>query len=161
MSERGTETEVRPTRFEPAVDFVQVLEQHRARVLATCRRVTGCPEEARDMAQDIWLKVYQGLPRFEHRASFRTWLDRIKANHVMNQRSPMQRRRMIYARRRVRKALVAMSPTLRVPLLLYERAGNSAAAWGRRARSADRIVGMKTNADQNVGSLPPRFLDTF
>ncbi len=78
MSKRGTDTEVRPITSEASVDFVQVFEQHRARVLATCRRVPGCPEEAREMAQDIWL-------------------DRIKANHVMNQRSPMQRRRMIFA----------------------------------------------------------------
>ncbi|MHA2303462.1 MAG: RNA polymerase sigma factor, partial [Candidatus Thorarchaeota archaeon] len=37
-----------------------------------------------DVAQDIFLKVYRQMGKFQRRASFSTWLTRIAVNHCIN-----------------------------------------------------------------------------
>jgi RNA polymerase sigma-70 factor (ECF subfamily) len=41
-------------------------------------------EDASDFAQDVFLKVYQSLPRFEGRSRFSTWLYKIAYNTAVN-----------------------------------------------------------------------------
>jgi RNA polymerase sigma-70 factor (ECF subfamily) len=64
--------------------FEQLVERHRRRVLANCRYLSGAPDEAEDLAQDVFVKAYFGLTRFEGRSGFATWLQRIKINHCLN-----------------------------------------------------------------------------
>jgi RNA polymerase sigma-70 factor (ECF subfamily) len=42
------------------------------------------PEDASDFTQDVFLKVYRSLPRFEGRSRFSTWLYRIAYNTAVN-----------------------------------------------------------------------------
>ncbi|MCP3981398.1 MAG: RNA polymerase sigma factor [bacterium] len=64
--------------------FETLVERHKQGVLANCRYITRSAGDAEDLAQDVFLKVYFALRRFERRAKFRTWLRRIKANHCLN-----------------------------------------------------------------------------
>jgi RNA polymerase sigma-70 factor (ECF subfamily) len=64
--------------------FDQLVERHRRRTMANCRYLTGSPDEAEDLAQEVFVKVFFGLRRFEARAAFGTWLQRIKINHCLN-----------------------------------------------------------------------------
>ena len=49
-------------------------------ILQLATRLTGDPEEAKDVRQMTLLKTYQGLSRFEGRARFSTWLYRVVLN---------------------------------------------------------------------------------
>jgi RNA polymerase sigma-70 factor (ECF subfamily) len=42
------------------------------------------PEDASDFAQEVFLKVYRSLPRFEGRSRFSTWLYKIAYNTAVN-----------------------------------------------------------------------------
>lgn len=52
-------------------------------MLATARAVDAGPL-AEDVVQDAWLAALQALPSFEHRASLKTWLQRIVANKAIS-----------------------------------------------------------------------------
>lgn len=61
-------------------------------VYALCFRLLGDAEEARDAAQDTFLKVYRGLGAFRGDAGLKTWIYRIAINQAMNQRRWWRRR---------------------------------------------------------------------
>lgn len=64
-------------------------------ILQLATRLTGDPEEAKDVRQMTLLKTYQGLSRFEGRARFSTWLYRVVLNLCRDrQRSQEARTRL-------------------------------------------------------------------
>lgn len=91
-SERGSfgisdEELVRIIREAPEGDlraFEVLVERYRKIVLSNCRHITREPSHAEDLAQEVFVKVYFGLARFEGRAAFRSWMQRIKVNHCLN-----------------------------------------------------------------------------
>lgn len=64
--------------------FDTLVRRHRARVVANCRFLTNQPEQAEDLAQEVFVKAYFGLRRFRGGSSFRTWVQRIKVNHCLD-----------------------------------------------------------------------------
>lgn len=70
--------------------FEALVRRHEDRVLTNCRYLTGSPDDAQDLAQEVFVKAFFGLPRFEGRSTFGTWIQRIKANHCL---SFLQRRK--------------------------------------------------------------------
>ena len=64
--------------------FELLVERYQGRVVANCRHIGGSPADAEDLAQEVFVKTFFGLARFEGRSSFKTWLYRIKANHCIN-----------------------------------------------------------------------------
>ena len=68
--------------------FRVLVERYQDRVHALARRILRDPEQARDAVQEGFLKAYAGLPRFEGRSGFYTWLYRL----VFNQCIDMKRR---------------------------------------------------------------------
>jgi RNA polymerase sigma-70 factor (ECF subfamily) len=56
-------------------------------------RLTGDEEDARDVAQEAYLRAYKGLRRFRGDARFTTWLYRITANCASNQLGKRSRHR--------------------------------------------------------------------
>ncbi|MBN1560254.1 sigma-70 family RNA polymerase sigma factor [candidate division KSB1 bacterium] len=75
--------------------FDELVLRYQDRVLNTCFRLIGNEEEARDAAQDIFIKVYHALASFKPQASFSTWLYRIAANHALNVARSRKRRSRI------------------------------------------------------------------
>ena len=73
--------------------FARLVGLHEAMVLNLASRLLGDGEEARDLAQDVFLQVYRTLARFEGRSSFRTWIYRIVVNQCRNRRRWWRRRR--------------------------------------------------------------------
>lgn len=61
-------------------------------VYALCFRLLGDAEEARDAAQETFLKVYRGLSGFRGESGLKTWIYRIAINQAMNQRRWWRRR---------------------------------------------------------------------
>lgn len=131
--------------------FEALVRRHQGFVLANCRVISRSPADAEDLAQEVFVKAYFGLPRFEQRAQFRTWLRRIKVNHCLNfvrktrgavlvdvtepsveshadMMSPPVAEDRLHAsdtRDRIVAVLDTMSDTLRVPLMLCDADGLS------------------------------------
>lgn len=60
--------------------FSLVVDHYHRSLLRVATTWVRSPEAAEEAVQDTWLAVLKGLPRFERRASFKTWLFRILAN---------------------------------------------------------------------------------
>lgn len=60
--------------------FRELLEPHRRELHAHCYRMTASLDDADDMLQEVMIRAWRGLQRFEGRSSFRTWLYRIATN---------------------------------------------------------------------------------
>jgi RNA polymerase sigma-70 factor (ECF subfamily) len=65
--------------------FRILMARYRDEVVNTAYRFLGDPRDAEDAAQDVFLKVYRGLPDFRAEASFSTWLYRITVNTCKNE----------------------------------------------------------------------------
>jgi len=75
--------------------FEELYERYGTRVLNLIHRMTGNDEVARDLAQDVWLRVHGHLDRFEARADIFTWIYRIAVNLTLNYLKREKRRRWI------------------------------------------------------------------
>ena len=64
--------------------FTELVQIYQDKVMASCMRMLGNKDDAEDAAQEIFIKVYDALPRFDPRAKFSTWLYRITMNHCLN-----------------------------------------------------------------------------
>jgi RNA polymerase sigma-70 factor (ECF subfamily) len=65
--------------------FTRLVERHQDRLVGLCWRWIGDREEARDAAQEIFLKVFRNAAKVEPRGQFFTWLYRVAINHCLNQ----------------------------------------------------------------------------
>jgi RNA polymerase sigma-70 factor, ECF subfamily len=62
--------------------FAALVNANSARVFGALRRFGLNPQEADEVAQEVFLRAWRGLPRFEERAQFSTWLYRIAFNEA-------------------------------------------------------------------------------
>ena len=60
--------------------FGRLVAPHRPELHAHCYRMLGSVPDAEDALQEALLGAWRGLPRFEGRSSFRSWLYRIATN---------------------------------------------------------------------------------
>ena len=128
--------------------FEELVKRHQRKVLTNCRYLSGSPSDAEDLAQEVFVKAYFGLARFERRSSFETWIRRIKSNHCINwvtkkrvqtvdvdpvvvdahaARPPEAERALERedTRTRVGAVLLELNETLRIPLILRDMDGMS------------------------------------
>jgi RNA polymerase sigma factor (sigma-70 family) len=62
--------------------FAELVGIHATRVYGALRRFGLDPGEADDVAQEVFVRAWRGLARFEQRAQFSTWLYRIAFNEA-------------------------------------------------------------------------------
>jgi len=60
--------------------FEQIIEHHQRRVITTAWRMLGNSEDARDAAQEVFLRVYKYIRGFRSDQDFAAWLYRIVIN---------------------------------------------------------------------------------
>jgi RNA polymerase sigma-70 factor (ECF subfamily) len=72
--------------------FAEVVEAHQERLLRLCERLLGDAEEARDTAQEVFLKAYRKAADFRPQGQVYTWLYRIATNLCLNK---LRRRRLV------------------------------------------------------------------
>ncbi|MEZ4416221.1 MAG: RNA polymerase sigma factor [Gemmatimonadota bacterium] len=126
--------------------FDELVHRYQERTAANCRYLTGSPDDALDLTQEVFVKAYFGLQRFEQRSQFSTWLQRIKVNHCLNFMKRRRRQRLEplddiptgasealhvapqaertlqleSERHTIRRVLDQMNDTLRVPLVMCD-----------------------------------------
>ena len=65
---------MRATNLGNCEAFDEIVRRHQQRAWAIAYRFLGCPEEARDIVQDAFLRVLAAASRYRPTASFRTYL---------------------------------------------------------------------------------------
>ncbi|MDH3627051.1 MAG: sigma-70 family RNA polymerase sigma factor [Acidobacteriota bacterium] len=64
--------------------FDQLVRAKRERVVRTAYQITGNLEDALDVAQGVFLKLWQGLDRYDPARTFDTWVYRITVNAAID-----------------------------------------------------------------------------
>lgn len=64
--------------------FEVLVRRYQARVVSHVSRMVGVREDAIDLSQEIFLKVFQALDRFNPSYKFSTWLFRIAGNAAID-----------------------------------------------------------------------------
>jgi RNA polymerase sigma-70 factor (ECF subfamily) len=72
--------------------FAAVVESYQERLLRLCERLLGDPEEARDAAQEVFLKAFRKAAELKPQGQLYTWLYRVAVNHCFNR---LRRRRLV------------------------------------------------------------------
>ena len=67
--------------------FDPLVERYQRDIYRICYRYVNDPQDANDMAQEVFLKAYKAIGRFRGDSSFSTWLYRIAVNTCLNFRS--------------------------------------------------------------------------
>jgi RNA polymerase sigma-70 factor, ECF subfamily len=102
--------------------FSIILRTYEQPVFNYVLRLTGDRSLAEDLTQEVFLRVYQGLPSFSLRSRFTTWLFQVTKNRVLDELRAIERRP---------RALVALEdiPPLEVVDAPVERTETIQAVW--------------------------------
>ncbi|QYJ14224.1 ECF RNA polymerase sigma factor SigE [Rubrobacter xylanophilus DSM 9941] len=71
--------------------FSELVRRHESSVYRVCYRVLGNREDAKDAAQEAFVRAFRKLESFEGRSSFKTWLLRLTMNVSLNERAKNHR----------------------------------------------------------------------
>lgn len=72
--------------------FEEIVRRYQKKVYNTTYRMLGNPEDAWDFAQEVFIRVFRNLHRFQGRASFSTWLFAIATNICRDELRKRQRK---------------------------------------------------------------------
>src|SRR5688572_23955809 len=123
-----------------------IVRQHWRKVFNLAYKFVGRHDEAEDLAQDVFLKIFKALHTFDRRANFQTWLISISRNLCIDHyrsvrkeretmardvdaslltppsrdRSPLGELEQVDLRRRIKEALAELPPTLREAVVLRD-----------------------------------------
>ena len=75
--------------------FDALVRQYDQAVLRMVLRVAGSPDEASDLFQEVFLKVYRSLGHFRFESRFSTWLYRVVTNVCLDQLRRKKTRREV------------------------------------------------------------------
>src|ERR1700737_44101 len=64
--------------------FTELVKRYEKRVINYVYRITHRYEEAHDLAQEIFVKVYLAIDRYDPKYQFSTWLFRIAQNSAID-----------------------------------------------------------------------------
>jgi RNA polymerase sigma-70 factor, ECF subfamily len=150
--------------------FRLLVDRHSRAIFRLAYRMVGSEQDADDVVQDVFLKAFRQLDRFEARANFGTWLYRIAVNCSLDLLRQRPRRgveqepedehgpaanadvvqaspeRLAYSaevQSRVSDALGALSPAERAAFLLRHFEGHSIEEIGR-------VLGLRTSATKHT-----------
>lgn len=134
--------------------FRDLYERYKDKVFATAFRILGNHEEAVDVAQDVFVKVYHDLEQFQFASKFSTWLYRVAVNFSINRANERERHSRIemgLARERearsgrgderdelVQRAIMTLNPKLRAVVVLRYLQGLS---YDEIAQALDLSIG--------------------
>ena len=72
--------------------FEALVRRYRKRIYALAFHLSGSDHEADDITQDVFLRAYRALDKFEGRSEFFTWVYRMAVNRALNARRDRHRR---------------------------------------------------------------------
>jgi RNA polymerase sigma-70 factor (ECF subfamily) len=121
--------------------FRELLARHRRSALTLAYHMLGSAEDAEDVAQEAFVRVFQAIPQFRRQAAFTTWLYRIVTNLCLGRQrrqrpvvelealaepsAPDSPSQQVTEGLVARQVLAQMPPQLRAILVLREQEGLS------------------------------------
>jgi RNA polymerase sigma-70 factor, ECF subfamily len=80
------------------VAWETIVRQHWRKVFNVAYKFVGRHEEAEDLTQDIFLKIFKALHTFDRRANFQTWIISISRNLCIDHYRSVRKERQTIAR---------------------------------------------------------------
>ncbi len=66
------------------IDFETLYRDHYRRVFGLCRRLLGGSVQAEDAAQEVFVRAYRALDRYDTHQPFAAWILSIASNHCVD-----------------------------------------------------------------------------
>src|SRR5438093_8363153 len=82
-------------RDDDAAAFAELVELYQHRLVTVMHHLIGNKEEAEDLAQEVFLRVYRTRKKYRPRAKFSTWLFTIANNLALNALRSRQRKPVV------------------------------------------------------------------
>lgn len=101
--------------------YDELVRAHQEAAFRAAYLITREAADAEDVAQDAFIRAYQGLGRFDTRRPFRPWLMRIVMNTALNRIKAMKRRQAMIERYGIRQATGEPRPTIESSVIARER----------------------------------------
>lgn len=120
--------------------YEELVRQHQQRIFAIANGVLRRNEDLEDIAQQVLLKVYVSLKRFDLRSSFSTWLYKVTVNECLDYLRKKKVRKLTYE--------ADMTQEQADQLNILEDAGDA------QPISASRHVELKQLLDSLMNQLP-------
>lgn len=120
-----------------------LVTRHRARIFAMIRNMIHQEADAWDLSQEVFIKAWKALPRFEARARFSTWLYRIAHNTVYDW---------------VRKRKIESAGELNDEIFERERIDSSSFTTPAGGESPDKTMAhgeLRAKIEEALGKLSP------
>src|SRR5215469_9344871 len=87
---------VRRAQREDKLAFEELIRRHQHRVFAVAGGILKRREDVEDIAQQVFVKAYFSLKRFDQRAAFSTWLYKITVNECWDMLRKKKVRPLVY-----------------------------------------------------------------
>src|ERR1700755_2678966 len=98
----------------------QIVKQYWRKVFNVAYKFVGKHDQAEDLTQDIFLKIFKSLQTFDRRANFSTWLISVSRNLCIDHYRSMRREHDVVTHD-VDASTLANASTIDSPLVLLER----------------------------------------
>jgi len=76
--------------------FEELVRRHQQRIFALVAGILRRPDDVEDVAQQVFLKAYLGIRKFDQRAAFSTWLYKIAVNECWDYLRKRKVRPLVY-----------------------------------------------------------------
>lgn len=94
---RGVSDLIRQAQDGDESAFAALYQAHCGRVHALCLRLAGEAQAARELTQDVFVRVWEALPSFRGESAFTSWLHRLAVNvFLTNRRTSGRRERRVF-----------------------------------------------------------------
>lgn len=64
--------------------FECLYEKYANKVFKQCLIISASYDDAQDLMQEVWIKVFFGIESFKGKSAFSRWLSRVTSNHCIN-----------------------------------------------------------------------------
>lgn len=72
--------------------FESLIKIYEAKVFGIAFRMSGNRDDASDMAQEVFIKLFRNIGKFKHEAKFSTWVYRVATNTCLDELKKIKRK---------------------------------------------------------------------
>ncbi len=126
--------------------FCEIVKRYKNLVYSVILRMTANNEEANDLAQEVFIKVYKNLDKYFPDYKFSTWIIRITTNHVIDFRRKKKQETVSFEeinyelasgsspeeiyikneqKKDIEKLIYSLPEMYKIPIILYHQQGLS------------------------------------